>query len=59
MTNQVRNKKNIRKVRKSGNSFVIAIPPKLKDQLNISENDILNIYEEGKKIILERIVISE
>lgn len=58
MKRQTKNK-NIRKVHKSGNSFVIAIPPKLRNKLNISENDILNIYEEEKKIILERIVVNE
>jgi antitoxin component of MazEF toxin-antitoxin module len=47
--------KYFRILRKSGNSLIITIPPKIIKKINISENDILNIYEESNKIILERI----
>jgi antitoxin component of MazEF toxin-antitoxin module len=52
-------KKYQRTVFKSGNSLVIAIPAKLCKSLNISENDILSIFENAKKINLERIVLNE
>ena len=48
-------KQNLRILRKSGNSLVITIPAKIINILNISKNDIFNIYEESNKIILERI----
>lgn len=56
---EVKSKKYRRKVFKSGNSLVIAIPAKLCKNLNISENDIFNISENTKRINLERIVLNE
>ena len=48
-------KQHLRILRKSGNSLVITIPTKIIKKLNISENDIFQIYEELNKIILERV----
>jgi len=57
---RLKNKKKYKRiVFKSGNSLVIAIPSKLRKITNISEKDILNIYEEDQKIILERTILNE
>lgn len=58
MKKQVKNKY-IRILRKAGNSLVITIPPKIIKKINMSENDILNIYEDSNKIILERLKNNE
>jgi len=55
MKKQIKNKLNIRTLRKSGNSLVVTIPSKIIKKINMSENDIFKIYEESNKIILERI----
>jgi len=54
MKKQVKNKY-FRILRKAGNSLVITIPPKIIKKINMSENDIFNIYEDSNKIILERL----
>lgn len=56
---KIKNKKYTRTVFKSGDSLVIAIPSKILKELNISERDILNIFQEDRRIIIERIVLNE
>ncbi len=40
------------RIQKWGNSFGIRIPSNILKSLNIKQNDILNIKEENKKIII-------
>ena len=43
-----------RKVRKTGNSYVVTLPPSILAKLNLTEGDEVNFIKEGKKININK-----
>lgn len=45
----------LKKIFKSGNSLGILIPYSILNDLNLNKNEIVQVYKEGNKIIIEKI----
>jgi putative addiction module antidote len=43
-----------RKVRKTGNSYVVTLPPSILAELNLVEGDEVNFIKDGKKININK-----